>query len=318
MFEVFPYTLPIRPSYKRRVKTIYMSNNFFHTFTRDFNQALASSPTLLFHSFIKKLFMKQKSGNQFILALCISLVLFACDQQTKKEDETKTTDSTSVTKPEAVQPPAPQETVSDAVKVAPDLYKVLSDSMGIRILEATYKPGDSSAMHSHPDNAVYVAEAGTAEFTDKDGKKNVIEFKKGMIMVRPGESHSVKNTGKTTLKVILVEVNRPKETIPQDATMVATKVAPALYKLKSDSLGIRVLEITYKPGQSSALHSHPDNALYVINGGTTEFTEKDGTKHTNEFKTGMTGIRPGGVHSVKNTGKTTLKALLVEVNRPGK
>ena len=117
---------------------------------------------------------------------------------------------------------------------------------------------------------------------------------------------------------LLVEVNRPRGTISQDAAMDATKVAPDLYKSKSDTLGIRVLEATYKPGQSSALHAHPDNAVYVINAGTVEFTEKDGTKHTNEFKTGMIMIRPDGIHSVKNTGKTTLKELLVEVNRPMK
>ena len=44
--------------------------------------------------------------------------------------------------------------------------------MGIRVLEATYKPGDSSALHSHPDYALYVINGGTAEFTGKDGKKN--------------------------------------------------------------------------------------------------------------------------------------------------
>ena len=81
-------------------------------------------------------------------------------------------------------------------------------------------------------------------------------------------------------------------------------------------MGIRVLEANYKPGDSSALHSHPDYALYVINGGTAEFTGKDGKKMVNEMKSGMENIRAEEVHSVKNTGKTTIKVLLVEVNRP--
>jgi quercetin dioxygenase-like cupin family protein len=260
--------------------------------------------------------MKQKFGNQLILVLCISL-LFACNQNGKKDEQVETTDSTGNAKTETVQP-ATQDAAPDAVKVAPNLYKVVSDTLGIRVLEATYKSGDSSALHSHPDNAIYVTEGGTAVFTEKDGKKNVNELKTGMIMVRSADLHSVKNTGKTTMKVLLVEVNRPKETISPDAALDATKVAPALYKLKSDTLGIRVLEATYKPGASSALHSHPDNAVYVISGGTVEFTEKDGTKHINEFKTGMIMVRPGGEHSVKNTGNTTLKVLLVEVNRPMK
>lgn len=190
--------------------------------------------------------------------------------------------------------------------------------MGIRVLEATYKPGDSSAMHSHPDYALYVINGGTAEFTGKDGKKMTNEMKTGMENIRAAEVHSVKNTGKTTVKVLLVEANRSMGTSTLDPAMDATKVAPDLYKLKKDTLGIRIVEATYKPGQSSALHSHPDNAIYAISGGTAEFTEKDGTKHTNELKTGMSMIMPGGTHSVKNTGKTTMKILMVEVNRPAK
>jgi quercetin dioxygenase-like cupin family protein len=223
----------------------------------------------------------------------------------------------STTKTDSAKPAA-QNMAMDAVTVAPNLYRVAKDTMGIRVLEVTYKPGDSSAMHSHPDYAVYAIAGGTSEFTGKDGKKMTRELKTGMIGVRPEEVHSVKNTGKTTEKILLVEVNRPTGTTSPNPAMDATKVAPDLYKLKSDSLGIRVLEVTYKPGQSSALHSHPDNAVYVISGSTVEFTEKDGTKHTHEFKPGMIMVRPGGDHSVKNTGKATLKVLLVEVYRPMK
>ncbi len=260
--------------------------------------------------------MNQKIHRQIIWAIGISLAFIACNQNGKKEEESKATDTTTTAKTEPVQPAATQEAAMDAAKVAPNLYKVVGDSLGLRILEATYKPGDSSAMHSHPDNAVYVAEGGTAEFISKDGSKQTQVLKKGMIMVRPSESHSVKNTGKTTLKVILVEVNRPKEIISQNAALDATKVAPNLYKLKSDTLGIRAIEITYKPGQSSAMHSHPDAALYVIEGGTTEFTEKNGTKQTLTLKSGMAMVSPGGEHSVKNVGTTTTKAILIEVNRP--
>ena len=261
--------------------------------------------------------MYQKRNRHFILAIGISLAFIACNQQEKKEEEGKGTDSSGNGKTEAVQP-ATQSAEIDAVKVAPDLYKVLADSLGIRVLEATYKPGDSSAMHSHPDNAVYVIKEGTSEFTGKDGKKMVVDFKEGMVSVRPGEFHSVKNVGKATLKALVVEVNRSKEMLAPDAAMDAIKVAPDLYKLKSDTLGIRVVEVTYKPGQSSALHFHPDYAVYVINGGTVEFTGKDGKKIVNELKTGTASVGPQEFHSVKNIGKTTLKVLLVEVNRPMK
>jgi quercetin dioxygenase-like cupin family protein len=256
--------------------------------------------------------MKKKDKRQFILASGILLTLVACNQPDKKEEPSEATDSM---KTETVQPAA-QDAVMDAVKAAPDLYKVLRDTMGIRIVEVNYKPGDSSVLHSHPDNVLYVTEGGKAEFTGKDGTKNVMEFNKGMTAVRPGESHSVKNIGTATLKAILVEVNRPMQTTSQDAALDATKVAPVLYKLKNDTLGIRVLEINYKPGQSSAMHSHPDNALYVTEGGKAEFTGKDGKKNVMEFRKGMAAVGPAETHSVKNIGTTTMKAILVEVKRP--
>lgn len=258
--------------------------------------------------------MNQKFNGRVILALSISLALISCNNEDNKE-EPATTDSPGAAKTETVQPAA-QETTMDAVKAAPDLYKVLSDTMGIRIVEATYKPGDSSVSHSHPDYAIYASSGGTTTFYGKDGSSVTDELKTGTINIRPGESHSVKNTGKTTLKVILVEVRRPAQTTSQDAATDATKVAGAMYKVKKDTLGIRVMEINYKPGQSSAMHSHAgDQALYVIEGGKGEFTGKDGTKNVLEFKKGMAMVVPGDTHSVKNTGTTTLKGILVEVNR---
>jgi len=261
--------------------------------------------------------MNRKINGLFILALGISMAFIACNGGDTKEAATTTTDSVSTTKTDTAQQMA-QDATADAIKAAPNLYKLISDTMGIRVLEATYKPGDSSAMHSHPDYALYVINGGTAEFTGKDGKKMVSEMKSGAANIRAAEVHSVKNTGKTTIKVWLVEVNRPMGTVSSDPAMDATKVASNLYKLKMDTLGIRIVEATYKPGQSSALHAHPDNAIYVISGGASAFTEKDGTKQTHELKTGMSMIAPGGTHSVKNIGKTTTKVLIVEVNRPAK
>ena len=255
--------------------------------------------------------MKKKNKRLFLVASGILLTCIACNQADKKEEPTEAADST---KTETVQPAA-QDAVMDAVKASPDLYKLLTDTLGIQMIEATYKPGDSSVLHSHHDYAIYAISGGMATFYGKDGTKMENEMKTGTINIRSGEVHSVKNTGKTTIKVLLVETTRPMQITSPDAATDATKVAGALYKLKADTLGIRVVEINYKPGQSSAMHSHPDAALYVINGGTAEFTAKDGTKQTMDLKSGMTMVAPADTHSAKNPGKTSFKAILVEVNR---
>jgi quercetin dioxygenase-like cupin family protein len=254
------------------------------------------------------------------LAFGISIVIMSCNGNDKKTETTTTGDTTSIAStPPVPEPPPPPANDMDAVKVAAGLYKVIADTAGIRMLEINYKPGDSSAMHSHPDNVLYVINGGKAEFTSNDGSKQVAELKSGMIMRAPGGTHRVKNIGTTTLKAILVEVNRADKAGPaMDATMDAAKVSPAQYKVVvPDSMNIRVLMTTYKPGESSAMHSHPTQAVYVIEGSEAEFTDKDGSKHPMKMGKGSAMIIPGTTtHAAKNTGKTTMKALIVEVNRP--
>ena len=253
-----------------------------------------------------------------LIALGISLALMACNNDEKKADTAAAnTDTTATAKTTPDSTAAPKVENLDAAKVASALYTVAKDTMGIRVLNVLYKPGDSSALHSHPDVVLYVIDGGKGEFTGKDGTKQIRELKSGMAMTVPAETHSVKNIGTTTLKAILVEVNRPNTAAPaQDAAMDAVKVAPTLYKKISDTMNIRVLMATYKPGASSAMHSHPDYAIYDIEGGKAEFTTKDGKKLQNNMTKGTINIIPADSHAVKNNGNTTIKVLIVEVNRP--
>ena len=259
--------------------------------------------------------MYLKINRHLFLALAISFGFAACNNEEKKTEEATTSDNSAVASTETATTTVADEKI-DATKVAPGLYTVAKDTMGIRVLNILYKPGDSSAMHSHPDNALYVIDGGKAEFTNKDGSKQVAVLKSGMTQIGGAETHSVKNVGTTTMKAILVEVNRPNQTGNTDMTLDATKVASKYYKLVKDSLNIRIVMVDYKPGAESALHSHPDLAMYVISPAKAEFTEKDGTKRVMTLDKGAVVIIPADTHSVKNVGNTNAKVVLVEVNRP--
>lgn len=241
--------------------------------------------------------MKLKISRLLIPVFGVLLIFSACNSGDKKA------------KPDEANTPE-----MDAVQAAPALYKVLNDSMGLRILEVTYNPGDSSVMHSHADLVSYIIEGGSMTFTGKDGKQTVVESKPGTSLYMPAQSHSVKNTGNTTVKVILFEIKRSNQS-PVDPAMDAVKISPEYYKTIIDTLGVRVLEVNQGPGLSSAMHSHPDNAVYFIEGGNVEFTDKDGNKKSAEATTGLTMIRPSESHASKNTGNRNIKVLLVEVNR---
>lgn len=257
--------------------------------------------------------MNQKIFRKLLSAAAITLTFAACQSAGTKEEAAVVADSPAA---EASMPAAPA--IPNAVVAAPEIYKTLKDTAGISMVEAIYKPGDSSVMHSHHDYAVYTISGGKAEFTLPDGTKDVREMTAGTARVLAGDAHRVKNIGNTTMKVILVEVDRPKATVPVDAATDATKVASDLYKVKADSLGIRVLEATYKAGQSSAMHAHPWQAVYFLTNASGEFTTKDGQKIPAEMKQGQVMIVPPTSHAVKNIGKATMKVLIAEVSRAEK
>ncbi len=98
----------------------------------------------------------------------------------------------------------------DVAKVAGHVYKQLVDTLGIRIFEVTFKPGDKVAVHSHPDHTVYVLSGGTLEIINDKGMKEVHEIPTGMTMVFPAETHSAQNIGTTTIKAMVTEINRDR------------------------------------------------------------------------------------------------------------
>src|SRR5262249_49245442 len=135
--------------------------------------------------------MKQ-TGKSAIMAIAIAFLFVACNNEEKKA-EPSNTDTTATTATTDTTAKAPQTQELDATKVAPGLYTVAKDTIGIRVLNVVYKPGDSSAMHSHPDNALYVIDGGKTQFTAQDGSKQVVEFKSGFMGIGGHETHSVKN-----------------------------------------------------------------------------------------------------------------------------
>lgn len=142
-----------------------------------------------------------------LLSIVVFLIM-GCNNR-KQSNDTEIADTTSKGKTETGNIPS-FDTSRSVTTISPDLYKQLFDTLNIKILKGTYKPGDSSIIHAHPDFALYVLEGSTVELTSVDGNKQNIEFKKDMAVVLPAATHSAKNIGKTTLRLIVVEVNRPR------------------------------------------------------------------------------------------------------------
>ena len=98
----------------------------------------------------------------------------------------------------------------DPIKVGPNIYKVVHENDRVRVLEIRFKPGDSIAMHSHPDHYVIVTSGGTLQLSKPDGTKSDITAKAGEVLWIPAESHAAKNTGTTEIVGYVNELKEPK------------------------------------------------------------------------------------------------------------
>ena len=96
----------------------------------------------------------------------------------------------------------------DAVKVAPDVYKVLLENDEVRVLEARLKQGAKSEMHSHPRNVAYFLNNSRAKFTFPDGKSENADLKRGQALWYDAVSHSVENTGTEDVTAVLIELKK--------------------------------------------------------------------------------------------------------------
>ena len=94
----------------------------------------------------------------------------------------------------------------DPLAVGPDVYSLKFENERVRILEISFQPGQSIAMHSHPDHAVYVLAPGTLQLTHPDG--SVMDFvgEEGQVVWIPAESHSAVNTGATEMRAVVIEL----------------------------------------------------------------------------------------------------------------
>jgi beta-alanine degradation protein BauB len=97
-------------------------------------------------------------------------------------------------------------TIQDAVTVAPHVYTVLFENERMRLLEVRMKPGETSAMHSHPAYAIYPLSDAKATFTSPDGDSVEVQMKAGEALWHEAESHAVENRGTTEARVILFEL----------------------------------------------------------------------------------------------------------------
>ena len=90
--------------------------------------------------------------------------------------------------------------------------------------------------------------------------------------------------------------------------------AANVYHQVFDNEKVRISEITFKPGDKAAMHTHAyPHAVYVIEGGTLTLSHPDGTSGAVTAKAGeVLWIKPE-THEAVNTGDTVFRATVTEI-----
>ena len=97
-----------------------------------------------------------------------------------------------------------------------------------------------------------------------------------------------------------------------------TKVDAKHYKVEFENDQVRVLRITYGPGEKSVMHEHPDALAIFLTDSKGKFTLPDGSRQAPEMKAHTTMWTPGGQHLPENTGDKPFEVILVELKKPAK
>ena len=94
------------------------------------------------------------------------------------------------------------------------------------------------------------------------------------------------------------------------------EVAPEMYKSQYENDRVRVMQVTFQPGESIAEHSHPDHFVYVLEAGQLKITKSDGTVTDADLKVGDIVWINAEVHSAINTGSSVVRLLVTELKEP--
>ena len=264
----------------------------------------------------------QVTKSIILVVLSISFLFMTSCKETPKSAGETNTDTTAVPKDNAPTGPV-YDPAMDPMITAAAFTKKLADTLGIRIYEGTFKPGDSLPMHSHTDHAFYLIDTSTTVLY-VPGQNKGDTLRDGI----PGTGHvtgpfndAARNIGKTTVRFLTVEVHRPRgiempaKPAYDSAIDAFTLGGPSIQKL-ADTLGIKLFVLTMKPGDTATLHSHPDHAVYVVEGGELAVSIQGGSRTIMKLPKGAGLVGGAFADAAKNTGKTTVKLLIAHIYRP--
>ena len=154
--------------------------------------------------------MQQIKNSLSFLVLISVLFLIACNESATTSEKNDKDTSAAIANRDTSSMPA-YDPAMDPLTLGAKMSKKLGDTLGVKMYEFTAKPGESWALHTHPDHTVYVLQGGKmALFIQAKGRQDTLTFPTGMGLISGPLSDSGRNIGNTTIKLLVTDIYRPR------------------------------------------------------------------------------------------------------------
>jgi hypothetical protein len=206
----------------------------------------------------------------------------------------------------------------DPMKVAPSTFRVLLENTRVRVLQEWLRLGEKEPMHSHPRAVRYALNSFKGMSTSLSGKVTGFSAKAGQVDWSGPETHAVENTGRTTIRAIIVELKTPQYRLirEREAGPDPLRVASHSHKLLFENKFVRVFLFHLIPGQRTRPHYHPDHVSYVLRGGILRETQVNRRVIRRIWRSRRAKWVEGGTRTVQNIGMSEVRLLMVELKSP--
>jgi quercetin dioxygenase-like cupin family protein len=89
-------------------------------------------------------------------------------------------------------------------------------------------------------------------------------------------------------------------------------VAFNIYKFVNENDRMRILRVTFQPGDVAKMHNHPQHMAYVMRGGRVKMASETNTQEM-DLKEGTAIFLDAQNHETTNIGNTVIDLLVVEL-----
>lgn len=91
---------------------------------------------------------------------------------------------------------------------------------------------------------------------------------------------------------------------------------PKMCKLIGDTLHSKMMLVTFAPGKTSMMHTHPAHMIYALTPGELKIVYADGRTEHVHIKAGQSmTFPPEPAHTSTNMGKMPMKMILLEISQ---